>query len=212
MMYGIIPFDEYKRDENQSMQDFISNFDTKYNRIGKMDDMKIPVPILAFMLLKKANISKEEKMLVLTGMDFNEKSELYEQAKRSLIKFKGEQRTGAKSVTEVNQDIKLEPTYATGSDEAYWNNSRGRGFYQGRRGHGGYRGRGRGYSGTSRDENQPKGSSPRKLNPIRNGAPLLCLSCGSYRHLIANCPDKYEEDVNKNESEMKDKNKSEDEL
>lgn len=52
--------------------------------------MKLPAEILAFKLLRRANISKEETMIVLTGMNYDEKATLYEQAKRSLIKFKGE--------------------------------------------------------------------------------------------------------------------------
>ena len=36
--------------------------------------MVLPSEILAFKLLKKANISKEEKMLVLTGMDYTNKN------------------------------------------------------------------------------------------------------------------------------------------
>lgn len=45
--------------------------------------MKLPPEILAFKLLNKANI-KEDKLLVLTGMDFPKKDILYEEAKRSL--------------------------------------------------------------------------------------------------------------------------------
>ena len=50
--------------------------------------MKLPSEILAFKLLKKANITKEEKLLVLTGMNYEQKSTLYEEAKSSLKKFK----------------------------------------------------------------------------------------------------------------------------
>ena len=41
------------------------------------------------MLLRKANIKTEENMLVLTGMNYDNKDTLYEEAKRSLKKFKG---------------------------------------------------------------------------------------------------------------------------
>ena len=43
--------------------------------------MVLPSEILAFKPLKKANISKEEKMLVLTGMNYANKNTLYEKAK-----------------------------------------------------------------------------------------------------------------------------------
>jgi hypothetical protein len=41
--------------------------------------------MLAFKLLRKANITKEQKMLVLTGMNYENKATLYEEAKKSLI-------------------------------------------------------------------------------------------------------------------------------
>ena len=44
--------------------------------------MKLPSEILAFKLLRKANITKEEKMLVLTGMNYDNKDALYEEAKK----------------------------------------------------------------------------------------------------------------------------------
>ena len=49
--------------------------------------MKLPSEILAFKLIRRANISRVEKMLVLTGMNFNNKDSLYEEAKQSLKKF-----------------------------------------------------------------------------------------------------------------------------
>ena len=43
--------------------------------------MKLPKAILTFKLLKSANMTAEERMLVLTGMDFDEAEKLYDQAK-----------------------------------------------------------------------------------------------------------------------------------
>ena len=40
--------------------------------------MTLPSEILAFQLLKKANITKEERLFVLTGMNYEQKSTLYE--------------------------------------------------------------------------------------------------------------------------------------
>lgn len=69
--------------------------------------MKLPSDILAFKLLRKANITKEEKVLVLTGMNYENKLTLYEEAKRSLKKFKG----GGGQVKDIGQSIKIEPTF-----------------------------------------------------------------------------------------------------
>ena len=52
--------------------------------------MKLPPEILAFKLLRRAHIiTKEETMIVLTGMNYDVKETLYDQAKQSLKKFKG---------------------------------------------------------------------------------------------------------------------------
>ena len=70
--------------------------------------MKLHTELLAFKLLRTANIGKEEKQLVLTGMNYEHKETLYEEAKKSLKKFKGD-------VTESQRGsslaIKLEPAY-----------------------------------------------------------------------------------------------------
>ncbi len=61
------------RDHDQSISKFIAKFDQKYKKMAKMD-MKLPPAILGFKLLQKANISKSERMLVLTGMDYSKSS------------------------------------------------------------------------------------------------------------------------------------------
>ena len=75
--------------------------------------MTLPSEILAFKLLKKANITKEERLLVLTGMNYKQKSTLYEEAKLSLKKFKG-----ADDGQKKKSAIKLEPAYLAENEEA----------------------------------------------------------------------------------------------
>ena len=75
-------FDDCQRKEGQTIQEFIGIFDSLYRKIEK-EGMKLPPEILAFKLLKKANITKDEKLLVLTGMNFENKVYLYEEAKSS---------------------------------------------------------------------------------------------------------------------------------
>ena len=69
-------FKNCKRSKNQKITEFIMEFEQKYNRIAKKD-IKLPEEILAFELLSNANISKQDKMLVLTGIDFSQKSTLF---------------------------------------------------------------------------------------------------------------------------------------
>lgn len=73
-------FEDFKRAEGQSINDFVAIFDAKYRKIEKKM-MTLPAEILAFKLLRKANITKDEKLLVLTGMNCN-KATLYEEAKK----------------------------------------------------------------------------------------------------------------------------------
>ncbi|KAH3809109.1 hypothetical protein DPMN_137472 [Dreissena polymorpha] len=77
--------------------------------------MKLPSDILAFKLLKIANITKEEKMLVLTGMDYTNKNTLCEQAETSLKKFKGGVCEGTVS---SSQCIKFKPAFLAEHEEA----------------------------------------------------------------------------------------------
>ncbi len=59
-------------------------------------------------------------MLVLTGMDYSKKDDLYEQAKRSLPKFNGEQLGGGKrGGDKAGAAIKLEPVFFTNEEEAF---------------------------------------------------------------------------------------------
>ena len=53
-----------------SIKDYISTFDQKYKAIAKLN-MKLLSEILAFKLLKHANLNKDQHMIVLTGMDYS---------------------------------------------------------------------------------------------------------------------------------------------
>ncbi len=68
---------------------------------------------MAFKLLKRANITKEEKLLVLTGMNYESKDTLYEEAIKSLKKFKGE----SNGVAGKSTSIKLEQSFLAANEE-----------------------------------------------------------------------------------------------
>ena len=107
-------FDEYCKEPSQSISDFISTFDQKYNKILRKQ-MKLPSEILAFKLLKQAKLTNEERLLVLTGMDYNNRDWLYDQAKKSLRKFKGDQ---VKPISKNSETIKFDPTFLSQHEEA----------------------------------------------------------------------------------------------
>ena len=81
-------FEDFQRKSDMSITEYIASFDSRCRKIEKLK-MVLPSEMLAFKYLKKANISKEEKMLVLTGMNYANKNTLYEAAKSSLKKSRG---------------------------------------------------------------------------------------------------------------------------
>lgn len=192
-------FEDFRRSDGQSVNEYISIFDAKYRKIEKKN-MKLPPEILAFKLLRRSLISKEEKMIVLTGMNFENKETLYEEAKKSLKKFKGEACEGNSTSTPVS--IKLEPAFLAENEEALmaagYTRMKGNKFYQ----RGGksdlMRGRGfqsRGSYGNQHGRQPLTGSSALKksMNPSGlDGNVLTCKSCGSFRHMMATCPHSWE--------------------
>ena len=132
----------------------------------------MPSEILAFKLLRRARLSKAEKLLVISGMNYQEKNTLYDQAKRSLKKFMGEGVCGGggPTVSQSSDSIKFEPTYVTAEQRSFrpW-----QGYSK--------TGRGRGRVGYLNNSGFGKhGEKP--LNPTGpDGRPLTCKSCGSFR-------------------------------
>ena len=116
----------------------------------KLDDLKkgikLPEEILCFELLSSANISKPEKMLILSGLNFEKKDDLFDQAKKSLKKFKGELASND-DIVGATATLKLEPTFVASQEEALVTDNfqyqRGRSWPRGRgfRGAANYRGR-----------------------------------------------------------------------
>ena len=208
-------FDDFYRHEGQSIQEFIAEYDAKYRKIEKKK-MTLPPEILAFKLLRKACITKEEKLLVLTGMNYENKKTLYEEAKKSLKKFKGDSQAGSSSGA-----IRVEPTFLSANEEALlasgytkgmgrhkptggerdetWKNwrsakssSRTREYQRtGTRRQTGREGYQRTESGSR--VSQPSVRDRKNINPTGpDGRTLTCKSCGSYRHLLPACPDSWE--------------------
>ena len=68
-------FEDYCRGSGEDIAQFITNFDLKYNRI-KTDTLKLPSEILAFKLLRRARLTKAEKLLVISGMNYQERNTL----------------------------------------------------------------------------------------------------------------------------------------
>ena len=111
-------------------------------------------------------------MIVLTGVNLADKENMYKETTHSLIKFMGELTEGK---ARTGQGVKLEPAWRKSTSS-----SNKAGYIQ------------RGNNGWMKMKLNPLGSD-RKI--------LLCNSYGSYRHLVAECQDSWENMAKKNTSE-----------
>ena len=166
--------------------------------------IKLPEEILCFELLSSANIIKPEKKLILSGMNFEKKDDLFDPAKKSLKKFKGELASN-NDIVGATAALKLEPTFVTSQEEGLITDNfqyqrfflsflylylyfflipRGRGI----RGAANYRGRKTNRGGSARGNEYVKPVNPKGPD----GNPLSCHGCGSYRHLVGACPHSHE--------------------
>ena len=69
----------------------------------------------AFKLLKQAKLTNEEHLLVLTGMDYNNQDQLYEQAQKPLKKFEGDQVNPSSNNSETSR---FDPHFLSQHEEA----------------------------------------------------------------------------------------------
>ena len=196
-----VAFERCKRQQDQKINDFILEYEKMYNLLSNKEGATFTDVILAMKLIDSSNLSEVDRKLVLSGMDYSKKSELFKQSKSSLKKFIGEQAIGGSGNSMSTPAIKLE-TFITENEEALvaagWQRQN---FFN-------QRGRGRsntlppGLGGGRRDDspfrynrdNSPyrrnRDFSP-KGNPIgRDGSTKRCFVCNSTQHMISDCPEK----------------------
>ena len=176
-------FEDIDRNPNETIQSFIATYDQKYERC-KAIGMVLPGNLLALRLLKRANLTEDERKLVMTGIDFDKTATMYEDAQKSLLKFKGGVGSSSSSSGASGASapaIKVEPAFyaSSGSSQRGWRNKapyQSSSNSQGRSS----------YSGFS-----PKPKAEKELNPMgRDGRIMRCPKCDSIRHTYKYCPDK----------------------
>ena len=184
-------FDSCRKTESQTLDEFISDFEMKYNRI-KSTGTKLPEEILAFMLLKRSGISQVEKTLVLSRLDLEKKDNLFKELKLHMKNILGKRFQDQRKVPA--DSIKLETNFLAENEHVL----AAHGYYRKRAStapsqkNSNYKGYKKNHQ--PKQEYQPKtDKSGRKINPLgRDGKPMLCKSCGSYRHFVEKCPDSHE--------------------
>ena len=140
-------FEEIKRGD-QNVEDFISSFDRAYRKV-ESDGSKIPSTQKAFMMLKRANVSKVQRMLVLSKMNLDDRDKLYENMCKELKVVMKNSPTPKEENDLPDEDVLTAAGYVYDPAKA----RRGRGSYSNRggggRGAGGYSG----WGGTDRGRN-----------------------------------------------------------
>ena len=177
-----------KRKEDEKVSDFVNRFDKAAN-FAKRHKMDLPTKVKGLKLLHDAGLTEQDMKLVLTEIDFKKEEEVYKDAKMGLAKY---MRDG-NSHTVVSPAIKLEAL--TAEDEEVlvakgWSRpgARGGGGSWGSRGGASRGGGGCGSSASSINAGPKKNENPKDAK----GDIIRCPSCESVRHLLADCPDSYE--------------------
>ena len=193
----------FKKD-SESIDEFITDFERIYKRV-ELKGAKLPPVVKTFMLLKRVSLSVEERLVVLSRLNFDKKEYLFDDLKKSLKLFKGVTMSHTQS---SQSSIILKDSAQPEVLEAHFTN----------RGRGGFRGRGRGGASSGnwkQRQDRPKsgnwhqnseqarkrsnsgGEQPsrpeKRINPSgADGNPKRCKSCDSIRHMLSECPDSWE--------------------
>ena len=212
-------FETYMRPAEKTMVEFINEWERRYAKI-KEKKMELPDGVLAYRLLKSANVSDIQQTMVRTSIT----KLSVEQVKRQL-KAVHDTIISSQPSSVPDPPIKLEPVYTCEQEEeeseTYYTSGYGRGGrgrFQGRdqrsqpwnnrpssnnhragysrgngnRGkHSGNRG---GYNSRERGEENKDAAKPkRQINPPdRTGNPSKCAVCHSILHWASECPHREE--------------------
>ena len=174
-------FETFKRPVDMTIVDFINEFERLYNNIKKYE-MELPTGVLAYRLLKSADISEDKQQLARATLP----SFSYECMKKQL-KAIYDNLSQEISTTPV----KVEPTY-----EARGYNRYGKGgFYNTVQNNSNFNNGGRGRGRFNRGGNQSnmdwrnQHSDVRKENPVNTyGKVSRCAVCQSIYHWAKECP------------------------
>jgi len=194
-------FDSCKRESTQSLEDFIADFELKSNRV-KATGTVISEEILAYMLMKRAGLTNLERMLVMSRVNLEQKSEIYKNVKLNMANILGK---CLKNRQENQEAMKLEPAFLAQHEDVlaaagYYHRDRantapsknGKDWSKQknfRRGDS----KNNGFKKPFKKHEQAKDKSGRPINPKgSDGTIMTCRACGSFRHLLRECPDSYE--------------------
>ena len=182
-------FEKFRRTENMSMSDYLIQFELMYQKAKQYNNI-LTEPVLAYRLLKGANLSDEKQALArATCSQWTydilklQLKKIFDHSTDNNPNFSSEGAVGGIKFDELQ--IKSEPLHCSKSEEVVEDSnlfSRGRNNYNQRN-----------YSEqrNSQAYDQRNYSDQRdghRLNPIMNGTRMKCIQCKSIYHLIRDCP------------------------
>ena len=186
-------FSDMKKKPEETIKDFINRFEKAANVAAKFK-MGIPPTVKALKILDDAGLTDDKRMLVMSEINFKgEEKEIFEEAKVGLVKYLTATPSASKGSDGITLDAALVAKVEEGLMARGWVPHRG--GYQGGGG-GAAAGAGRGsrpskrggWSGQGKPEQKKKPENPKD----NDGNFYLCISCGSYRHMLDTCPHKWE--------------------
>ena len=173
-------FSSFVRKEEQSMPDFIADWENCYHRL-KTVGCEYTDTVLGFKLLEDSRLQDFETKLVLTGVNYDEvkqKKNLKEQVTNSLKKFTGRAVFASTNNANTAVGVKVEPTWVAEMEEVLLSQGWKPPIKTGRR-------RSRSESPPRREKSKYKG---RKNILGKDGKPLKCYYCKCNHEDNCNCP------------------------
>ena len=180
-------FMKYVRKDDQSIKDYIAGFDAKYNAATAKGLGALPEAYLMWLVVENAEVSETDAKLVMAGVDLTKTTELYDQAKKSLLKYldgPGARQNTGNGVRLKNESILFSKNPNWRPTPSYQPRFPIRG---GGRGGGGSTFRGGG-AGAMAGGFQPRTQVFIPRNPVKNGKQALCDLCGAWSHFRRECP------------------------
>ena len=188
-------FDSCTKKNNQTLEDFISEFEMKSNRV-KATGTSLSGEILAYMLMKRAGLSNLERMLVLSRVDIEDKNNLYKNVKLHMSNILGK---CMKVDKESDDHVKLEPAFLAQHEDVlaaagyYPRNRAYTAPAKYKKGNPNNRNKWTKQNTERKQDGDKHNKDKRPVNPKgHDGKTLICKACGSFRHLLRDCQHSYE--------------------
>ena len=175
--------EDCKQKSGEIIEDFLSRFERCYTMVtANSTTANIPAENRAFMVLKRASVSDTQRMLILSKMNLDDKSGMFEAMCKELKLVLGGG-PGQSGTSKSSDAITVEPikndedVFLTFNGNRYYRDGgRGRGRGSGGQGHG--EGRGRPYD---------RPHQPRENRKDDRGQVTRCRFCESKFHYQKNC-------------------------